>query len=80
MSIQRAPKSFAIVPDEVLFSDISAGALRLYAVLSCRANMLLPPPSNKELEKACGVSRRTIQKWKAELIEAGFVYEDDDDE
>lgn len=68
---------FAIIPEWVIDSEISHGALRLYAVLARYADTEGQAwPSRKTLANRLGVSRDTIDRYLKELqkIEAVHIY------
>lgn len=66
---------FAIVPEWVLFSDVSAQAVRVYAVLARFADretdVAFPGRKTISLRARCSVS--TVQRSVAELVEIGAV-------
>lgn len=65
--------SFVLIPEWILFSDISDGAVALYAVL--RANADSHPnhatPTRKHLAKDMGKSTRSIDRYLKELRSLG---------
>jgi hypothetical protein len=74
MSEIRATDYFAIVPEFVLYADISANAVRLFAVLNRFANSQMKAwPSRKTLAEAMKVSTATIDRAKDELVEIGAL-------
>jgi hypothetical protein len=67
---------FAIIPEWVLYSKISANAVRLYCVLRRRADKQSGKchPSRKTLAKEMGsVSENTVDRAKDELINIGAL-------
>lgn len=71
----KADAYFAIVPEWVLFADVSANAIRLYAVLTRYADKGAGTahPSRKTLAEKARCSIRTIDNAVAELIEIGAI-------
>lgn len=66
--------SFALTPDSVLFSDVSANAVRLFATLHKYSTM--PDgalPSRATVAALMHVSTDTVDRALKELVEAGFV-------
>jgi hypothetical protein len=65
---------FAIVPSYVLFSNVSANAVRLFAVLNRYANKRGQAwPSRKTLAQLLEVSVATVDRAKDELVELGAL-------
>ncbi len=66
---------FTIIPNMVLFSGVSANAVRLYALLQHYATMPLGAvPSRATLgQQMGGVSRDTVDRALKELVVEGFV-------
>lgn len=66
---------FTIIPNMVLFSGVSANAVRLYALLQHYATMPLGAvPSRATLgQQMGGVSRDTVDRALKELVIEGFV-------
>lgn len=74
MSEIRATEYFAIVPEFVIYGDISANAVRLFAVLHRYANSQLRAwPSRRTLAEAMRVSTATIDRAKDELVAIGAL-------
>lgn len=65
---------FAIIPDSVLFSTLSANAFRLFAILQRHSDVLGHCyPGLKRLAQMMGTSEDTIRRAKRELVDAGFL-------
>jgi hypothetical protein len=65
---------FAILPAYVLFSNVSANAIRLFAVLNRYANKRGQAwPSRKTLAQLMDVSVATVDRAKDELVELGAL-------
>lgn len=74
MNEVRASDYFAIVPEWVLDADISANAIRLYAVLNRYANDRGRAwPSRRTLADRLRVSASTIDRAKDELVGIGAL-------
>jgi len=76
MNTINADNYFAILPEWILYSDISATAIRLYAVLRRRAdkNTSQCYPTRKSLAKDLRVgSLSTVDRAMKELVEIGAV-------
>ena len=74
MNEVRASDYFAIVPEWVLDADISANAIRLYAVLNRYANDRGRAwPSRRTLAERLRVSASTIDRAKDELVGIGAL-------
>jgi hypothetical protein len=70
----RSSDYFAIVPEYVLYADISSNAVRLFAILNRFANSNLRAwPSRKTLADAMRVSPATIDRAKDELVAIGAM-------
>ena len=70
----RATDYFAIVPEWVIYADISANAVRLYAVLNRFANGSGRAwPSRRTLADAMRVSTATVDRAKDELVTIGAL-------
>ena len=70
----RSSDYFAIVPEWLLFSDVTANAIRLYAVLNRFANSQGRAwPSRKTLADLMSCSTATIDRAKDELVTAGAL-------
>jgi hypothetical protein len=70
----RSSDYFAIIPEWVLYSDISANAVRLYGVLNRFANSRGHAwPSRKTIADLMRVSVATIDRAKEELVEVGAL-------
>lgn len=70
----RSTEYFAIVPEWVLLADISANAVRLYAVLNRYANSQGHAwPSRRTLAEALRISPSTIDRAKDELQSIGAL-------
>lgn len=70
----RSTEYFAIVPEWVVHADISANAVRLYAVLNRFANSRGHAwPSRKTIAELMRVSVATIDRAKDELVELGAL-------
>lgn len=75
MSEINSTDYFAIVPAYVLFSNVSANAVRLFAVLNRYANKRGQAwPSRKTLGQLLDVSVATIDRAKDELVELGALH------
>lgn len=71
----KSSEYFAIVPQYVLFSQVSANAVRLFAVLNRYANAQQKAwPSRKTLAQLMEVSVATIDRAKEELVELGALH------
>jgi hypothetical protein len=65
----RSTEYFAIVPEWVLLADISANAVRLYALLNRYANSSGRAwPSRRTLAEALRISASTVDRAKDELV------------
>lgn len=70
----RATEYFAIIPEWVIHADVSANAVRLYAVLNRFANSRGHAwPSRKTIAELMRVSVATIDRAKDELVEIGAL-------
>jgi len=70
----RSSEYFAIVPEWVVHADISANAVRLYAILNRFANSRGRAwPSRKTIADLMRVSVATIDRAKDELVELGAL-------
>ena len=70
----RSTEYFAIVPEWVVHADISANAVRLYAILNRFANSRGHAwPSRKTIAELMRVSVATIDRAKDELVEIGAL-------
>jgi hypothetical protein len=70
----RSTEYFAIVPEWVLHADISANAVRLYAVLNRFANSSGHAwPSRKTIADQMRVSVATVDRAKDELVDIGAL-------
>jgi hypothetical protein len=70
----RSTNYFAIVPEWVLHADISANAVRLYAILNRFANSRGHAwPSRKTIADLMRVSVATIDRAKDELVEVSAL-------
>jgi len=70
----RSTEYFAIVPEWVLMADVSANAVRLYAVLNRYANSQGRAwPSRRTLAEALRISASTIDRAKDELVDIGAL-------
>lgn len=70
----RSTEYFAIVPEWVLLADISANAVRLYALLNRYANSQGKAwPSRRTLGEALRVSPSTVDRSKEELVSIGAL-------
>lgn len=70
----RSTEYFAIVPEWVVHADISANAVRLYAILNRFANSRGHAwPSRKTIAELMRVSVATIDRAKDELVEVGAL-------
>lgn len=74
-TILNTDNRFAIIPHWVIFSGISAGALKLYAVLTKYADHATRQafPSRTTLGRDVGVSRKTIDRYIRELEALGAL-------
>lgn len=74
MSGQVFGDAFAIIPEHVLYSDVSSNAVRLYGIFARHAD---PEgrayPGLKRLAELMKCSEDTIRRAKKELVDAGFV-------
>lgn len=67
--------AFALVPEWLLFSDLSDRAVRLYAILSRYADRDGKAwPSRRTLATKLGCSMNTVDRARAELEEAGALH------
>ena len=74
MSDIRADEYFAIVPEWVILADVSANAVRLYALLNRFANSAGRAwPSRRTLAEMLRTSMATIDRAKDELVSAGAL-------
>lgn len=76
MNYTNADSYFAIIPEWVLYANISSNAIRLYCVLRRRADKESGRcyPSRKTLAKEMGnISTRTLDRAIEELIEIGAL-------
>ena len=64
---------FAIVPEWLLYSPVSANAIRLYAVLHRHAGPHGAYPSNGRLCELMGVAENTVRRALDELSKIGAV-------
>jgi DNA-binding transcriptional MocR family regulator len=65
----RSTEYFAIVPEWVLLADVSANAVRLYALLNRYANSSGRAwPSRRTLAEALRISPSTVDRAKDELV------------
>lgn len=65
---------FAILPERVLYADISAHAVRIYAVLQRYVNLPRGAiPSRQTLADSIHISRATANRALRELTDAGLV-------
>lgn len=70
----RSDNYFAIVPEWIIDSDVSANAVRLYALLNRYANSRGQAfPTRATLAKRMGVSTDTVDRAKQELVEIGAL-------
>lgn len=70
----RATEYFAIIPETVLYADISANAVRLYATLNRFANSNGRCwPSRKTIADLMRCSTATVDRAKEELIALGVL-------
>lgn len=70
----RSSEYFAIIPEWVVHADISANAVRLYAILNRFANSRGRAwPSRKTIADLMRVSVATIDRAKDELVELGAL-------
>lgn len=70
----QADDYFAIVPEWLLYADVSANAVRLYAILNRYANSRGHAwPSRKTLADAMRCSIATVDRAREELTGAGAV-------
>lgn len=70
----RSSEYFAIIPEWVVHADISANAVRLYAILNRFANSRGHAwPSRKTIADLMRVSVATIDRAKDELVELGAL-------
>ncbi|CAB4142474.1 Helix-turn-helix domain containing protein [uncultured Caudovirales phage] len=70
----RSTEYFAIVPEWVVHADISANAVRLYAILNRFANSRGHAwPSRKTIADLMRVSVATVDRAKDELVELGAL-------
>ena len=70
----RATNYFAIIPEWIIYEDISANAVRLYAVLNRYANSRGHAwPSRKTIADKMQVSVATIDRAKEELVNIGAL-------
>ena len=70
----RSTEYFAIVPEWVLLADISANAVRLYALLNRYANSQGKAwPSRRTLAEALRISASTVDRSKDELVGIGAL-------
>jgi hypothetical protein len=77
MTEVRASDYFAIIPEFVLYADISANAIRLYAVLNRFANSQGKAwPSRKTIADLMRCSTATVDRAKDELVDAGALIVD----
>jgi len=62
--------TFAMVPEWLLESGVSTGAVTLFAILACYANSKTKIcwPSRTLLASRLKVSPNTIDRWKADLV------------
>ena len=74
-SIVKVDHAFAMIPEWVLYADISANAVRLYGVLRRFADQNSGEcwPSRRLLGERCKVSPATVDRALEELVEAGAV-------
>jgi len=69
-----ADQHFAVIPEWVLYADISAHAVRLYGVLRRYADREgKAHPSRATLAERIHVSVPTVKRAMAELVEIGAV-------
>lgn len=75
MSGVRVEVEFAMVPEWLLFSDLTAQAIRVYAVLARRANYRTKRafPSHREIADKARCSIATARRALAELTELGAI-------
>jgi hypothetical protein len=71
----RREETFSIVPHWLLFSGVSEGAIRLYAVLWSFADRdgRNACPNRATLAAAVGKSAATVKRWTKELVDAGAI-------
>lgn len=71
----RADDYFAIIPESILFADVSAGAIRTYAVLRTYADQNRGEawPSRKRLAADVRCSMGSLDKYIGELVSIGAV-------
>lgn len=70
----RSSEYFAIIPEWILYSEITANAVRLYAVLNRFANSRGHAwPSRKTIADLMGVSVATVDRAKDELVDIGAL-------
>ena len=70
----RSTDYFAIIPEQVLYADISANAVRLYGILNRFANSHGHAwPSRKTIAEAMRVSIATVDRAKDELVSIGAL-------
>lgn len=74
-SIVKVDHAFAMIPEWVLYADISANAVRLYGVLRRFADQHSGEcwPSRRLLADRCKFSPATVDRALEELVEAGAV-------
>ena len=74
-STLSADNYFAVVPEWLIYSDISAQAVRVYCVLARHADKDTTKSfrSHKRIEKLIGVSVSTVRNSIKELIDLGAV-------
>jgi hypothetical protein len=74
-SVVKVDHAFAMVPEWVLYADVSANAVRLYGVLRRFADQHSGEcwPSRRLLGDRCKVSPATIDRALEELVEIGAV-------
>jgi hypothetical protein len=71
---KHLPGTFSVVPDEVLYADISHRAFKLWCVLNRYADAAHQCfPSMRRLCADVGCSRMTVYRLELELIEAGLL-------
>lgn len=75
MSRLRIEEKFAVVPEWVLYADISAQALRIYGVMARYADKGTGKafPSHRAIAERGRCSIRTVQRALTELIELGAI-------
>jgi len=74
MSGQVYGDAFAIIPDQILFADVSANAVRLYGIFALHADPTgRAYPGLKRMAELMRVSEDTIRRAKKELVDARLI-------